>query len=294
MTRVLIIGDSHTGIFGAMPDVVLHTGDPALFTTEDYIKLVDQPDSRLSNFFKSQQSTAKHLIICLGEIDARAHYWKHLATASSQGIDPACYIRQKIENLYQSIKKTADLYDFERVVLWGAPPAVDCVHYNPGYPFIGSVPTRNAMVHLFAREFINRIKQDSTENRIRFSTGFYEYINPLTYLVETDVPIKDGIHYILEVKQQLWNLLTPVVFGDQLIYTGASFDQMQLHTFKVTASTVAQTSLYDTWVREKDIVDSEKYTRKINIKEEDYCLMKNVDTLDAGNQYTELCLQLNI
>jgi hypothetical protein len=285
MSNLLLIGDSGTLALRNIPPAFVYSGVP---TALDFIKQIEKPNSELSRFLKSHQSRARYAVLSLGGLDIRAHWWKHIPET---GISPEAYIQKRVEDFYQSLKKTADLYGLEKIVIWGAPPAIQDVQFVPQYPYYGSAITRNIIKHIFSRSFNNCIHRDLDETRIGQATRFYEYIMP-DYQATPDVPLGDKVHYSFDVKDLLWKTLDPVVFGDLKIYTGNTFDQMQADRFEISSTIVDRTALYNTWILGKDIRSPSKYSRKVHILEDDYHLVNNADTKDAGNRYTELGLSV--
>jgi hypothetical protein len=156
---MIIVGDSHTQVFNGRGNV--HTDDPDIFTQRDFINSIADPNSALTKFFQNNQGNS--LILCLGEIEARVHWWKHLPVSYVEKNTITDYLVDRADQIYQALKTTVDTHNLPKAVLWGAPPAVIKDDYNPHWPFVGSRETRNIMLHIFSCAFINCILNDTNE-----------------------------------------------------------------------------------------------------------------------------------
>jgi len=283
MSSLLLIGDSGTLDLRNLAPEFVYTG---VSTALDYIKLVGQPHSALSRFLKSHQNKARYVVMSLGGLDIRAHWWKHIPENT---VSPEAYIQKRAEDFYRALKTTADLYGLEKIVVWGAPPAIHDVQFVPQYPYYGSAITRNMIKHIFSRAFIDCVDRDIGETRIGHATRFYDYVLP-DYQATSAVPLGDGVHYSHTVTDLLWDTINPVIFGDLKNYTGSLFDSMREDQFEIQTATVDRTILYNTWVLAAHIKNPHRYTRKVSLSGADYHLLNNTDTKDAVPRYTELCL----
>jgi len=283
MSRLLLIGDSGTLALRNLAPEFVYTG---VSTALDYGKQLEQPLSALTKFFKYHLPDARYAVISLGGLDIRAHWWKHIPETS---ISPEDYTQKPVEDFYHALKKTADLYGLEKIVVWGTPPAIHDVKFVPQYPYYGSAVTRNIMKHIFSRSFIDYIDGDIGETRIGYASRFYDYVLP-DYQATSAVPLGDGVHYSHTVTDLLWDTINPVIFGDLKNYTGSLFDSMQKDQFKIQTATVDRTILYNTWVLAEHVKNPRRYPRKVSLLGADYHLLNNTDTKNAVPRYTELCL----
>jgi len=292
MKHTLLIGDSHTGIFHGQPNIVVYGHDDGLYTARNYGELVDQPDSRLNGFYQSFKGSETDVILCIGEVEIRAHWWKHIPAEHVNGKDFKIYIKECAERLYRAIKITVDRYEFSSVLLWGAPPATGNTNYNPAWPFIGSVSTRNILTHLFNHAIIECLNQDPTEKRIKFATGFYDYIDPETFLPTFNIP-SDGVHWSSPLRDFVWNIVNKLLTEDYQVYANPLFDQLKSQTFKISSTTASTTWLYDTWILSKNLQNPQDHDRKITVNGEDYHLIRLEKRDVFPETYTELCLAVN-
>lgn len=289
----LLIGDSHTGIFHGQPNMVVYGHDDGLYTARNYGELIDQPESRLNSFYDSFKGSDTNVILCIGEVEIRAHWWKHIPEEHINGNAFTSYIQECADRLYQATKATVDKHGFSSILLWGAPPATGNTNYNSAWPFIGSVSTRNIMAHLFNSAFLNCIAQDPAETRIKFATGFYDYIDPETYLPTLNIP-SDGVHWSAPLRDFIWNIVEPMLGSDRLTYTNPLFEELKTQTFKISNTTASPTWLYDTWISSKNLQNPQDHKRKITVDGEDYHLIR-LEHRDAFPEtYTELCLAINL
>jgi hypothetical protein len=290
--KTLLVGDSHTGIFHGRPNIVVYGHDDGLYTARNYGELVDQPGSRLNGFYKSFKGPDTNVILCIGEVEIRAHWWKHIPADCATGKDVKSYIQDCAETLYKAIKITVDRNDFSSILLWGSPPATSRTDYNPAWPFIGSVSTRNILTHLFNCAVLECMNRDSSENRIKFATGFYDYIDPLTYLPTLDIP-SDGVHWAPPLRDFIWNIVSNLLTGNNRTYLHPLFDQIKSQSFKISRTESSPTWLYDTWIWGKDLHNPQEHDRKITIDGEEYHLLRLENRGAFPVKYNELCLAIN-
>ena len=291
MSRTLLVGDSHTGIFHGQPNMVVYGHDDGLYTARNYGELVDQPGSRLNSFYQQYQGPDTSVLLCIGEVEIRAHWWKHIPEEHTNGNTFSSYIKECANRLYQAAKTTVDTHGFSSIVLWGAPPATNNTTYNPAWPFIGSVSTRNILAHLFNSAFLECVNQNPSETRIKFATGFYDYIDPLTYLPTFDIP-SDGVHWSSPLRDFVWNTVEPMLNSKDLTYTNPLFDQLATQSFEISSTTATPTWLYDTWILGNDLQNPQDHPRKITVDGKDYHLIRLENRSAFTETYTELCLSI--
>jgi len=284
MNEIIILGDSHTHSFASKGP--RHTDDPALFTSRDYGELITSLYSDLTKFLKT--NPAKNLIVCLGEVEIRAHWWKHITTEYANGNSIQNYIKVRVKSFYDSLKFTADLYNLEKIVLFGAPPAMNNTVYNPSWPFIGSTSTRNIMIHMFNCEFIKAITEDIAETRIGFATGFYHCIDQNTYEAVDNI-LSDGLHWSSELDNNLFSLVELVINEDGYFTVGPAFEHMKDHEFYLSHLTKSAGN-YDTWVNANDLENADLFTRNIIVDGEKYHFL----TINQRKDIEKDCRELSI
>ena len=283
--KILVIGDSHSNMFADVPGVE-HQRSPGAFTARRFA----DPDfsevwSWLSPWLSARRG-ADALVLSASEIDVRAHFWRHIPRAVTQGISLSAFITSKAVELLTAVSRVQRDYAIGRVVLWTAPPATDRTSYNPDWPFVGSVTTRNVLIHLFNCEVQRQIRGNPG---IGLATGFYDYINPDSYLAQDHIP-SDGVHWHNSLKDSLWNQhLLPVIYG-QTVDLGPVYQQMSNHIPRFVATQARPTWLYDTWIRTEDLEQSLDTDPRASINGSDYSRIYLRDRTRFPDSYREMAL----
>lgn len=284
---VLLLGDSHTNIFVTPPVYKFDTGACALdlFTAHRFLDASDTDLwSRLTPWFEQRLSNA--LIVTAGEIDIRAHYWRHIPRRYQSDQDIVSYVNGLCSRYYDKLKSIADHYGIDRVVIWGSPVAGEKALYNSKYPFVGSSATRNMLTHLWNREFY---KISDTDKRFSMATAFYDYIKD-DYSTDPSTPTDDGVHWRYECGPIFWqNYLVPALNQKGFFSNKRFFDMIDDRMIMVEQDSQGQ-YLYDTWARTSNL-SGMLDTKTVSINGMSYSYVTADQRNNLPRSYLELALR---
>jgi hypothetical protein len=285
---ILILGDSHSDIFQNIPDTNrFNVGqcDLGLFTTKRFL---DDDDvdlwSRLTPWFQNNKSDT--LVITSGEIDVRAHFWRHLPRHYTSQQDITTYVRNNVEQFYNKLCKISDLYNIKKIIVWGAPTAGEKAAYNSSYPFVGSSKTRNILTHIWNREFSKFVEID---HRFSLCSAFYHFIED-DYTTSNHSPSHDGVHWEASLGNMLWTNCISIALNKSGLVLGVKWNSVVNDQFDITESASRGLSKYDTWVRtDQPIVGLESPT--INLRGKPYTFVKSEHRVLLPDTYNEIGLE---
>jgi hypothetical protein len=285
--NILLLGDSHSDIFvGAVSNRFnMSQCQSSIFTLQRFINQDDLDLwSNLDPWFNS--NTGSSLIITGGEIDVRAHFWKHIPRSYVNPLDITAYIQNIASKFYQKLVEVCEKYQLEKIVIWGAPVAGERADYNFEVPFVGSSQTRNILVHLWNKSLLEIIKDDP---RISFATAYYNFINPDTYLTIQPNPSHDGVHWHQQFGNTFWEqLISPALNESSIV--GDNFDIIKDDQFEIVESTSNGMQKYDTWAR-TDQLYNDIDTRNILINNISYSWVRADYRSLLPENYKELSIQ---
>jgi len=291
---ILLFGDSHTDIFGGMQDVIKFNTAQCKSSIMTIHRFTDAGDTDLwellDPWFKNNQSSS--LVISVGEIDIRAHFWRHIPRYYQDSQSILDYINSIALKFYNSLVNAFEKYNLERIVVWGAPVAGDGAHYNFKVPFSGSAQTRNILIHLWNRSFVNITNNDS---RISFATAYYNFVDPVTYSTVIPSPSHDGVHWRNEYGPKFWEkLIIPALSSRQNFVAGGLWEIMSNNIIDITETISSGTYQYDTWVRTDQAKDAVG-KKQIVVNKIPYSFITADQRKLLPDQYNELTLKnLNI
>lgn len=279
---VLLLGDSHSDIFLNIPNTSrfnLGTCELKVFTAHRFVNPNDTDLwSKLTPWFEQQTADNKTLIITSGEIDIRAHYWKHMLSYGNL----LQYITDAATRFYQTLSQLIEKYKLEHIVVWGPPVAEERARYVSEYPFGGSAYTRNLIVHYWNREFNKISFNDPT---ITLATAYYNFIDFDTYRSIEPSGSHDGVHWHPGSGPGFWeHFIMPAISGNKIIIDN-----------KDTAVLVEKTSTgehqYDTWARTDQLLSLDNINKSVIIKDNSYSWVRAEQRNQLPQQYRELELQ---
>ena len=287
--NILLLGDSHTDIFvGSVSNRFnMCQCQSSIFTLHRFINQ-DELDlwSNLEPWFKNNTGSPSSLIITGGEIDIRAHFWKHIPRSYINSTDITTYILGTALKFYQKLVEVYEKYQLEKIVIWGAPVAGERADYNYEVPFVGSSQIRNILVHLWNKSLLEVTNNDP---RISFTTAYYNFINPDTYLTIQPNPSHDGVHWHQQFGNTFWEqLISPALNSSSVV--GDNFDIMKNDQFEIVESTSNGTQKYDTWAR-TDQLKNDIDTRNILINNISYSWVRADHRSLLPENYKELSIQ---
>jgi hypothetical protein len=292
---ILLLGDSHTDPFIHMPNVTrcdLSKCTPWLFTTRRFtdpadIDIWSTIDSWIIKHTVDTPNPAKVLVITGGEIDIRAHFWRHIPRHYKTADDIVNYVEDHALNFYNTLVATCEKYNLEHVVVWSSPVAGEKAQYNNEHPFTGSSQTRNRLVHMWNVAFANLIIDN---NKFSLASAFYEFINP-DYTTVNPTPSHDGVHWHDSYGSIFWqNIILPAIENTGL-YLGQNWNLMYDDIFDMTETISQGTQQYDTWVRTDQIKNSDGLDQFVYINGNRYTWVTADKRSLLPEQYIELSLE---
>ena len=295
-SKVLLLGDSHTDIFLGKPNVNrfdVRLCKQQAFTIHRFSDF-DEVDlwSPLANWFEQNTTNSltpcRTLVITGGEIDVRAHFWRHIPRHYQGKNSILSYVQSVAVRFYQSLVTVCEKYGIKKVVVWGAPVAGERAQYNSEHPFVGSSQTRNRLVHIWNREFIRIIENDP---RISLATAYYNFIDPSNYSTVNPSPSHDGVHWHDSYGPVFWEKLIQSCIDGNKIAAGTNWNDMYNDQFDIVESTSQGTRQYDTWARTDQISNLDAIDRHIVINDQSYSWVRAENRNLLPSQYTEIVLQ---
>lgn len=258
MTHTVTIGDSHSGIFQDLAPRWTTYSDA--FTAERFRTGFEGIWRELDPWLRQQRPT--HVVLTAMEIDIRGHWWRHMPRTPDWTM--ASLVSLWAQQFYHSVEQFANRYAIQRVVIWGPPPATDRTTYNPDWPFVGPVATRNRLIDAYNHQMISL----ATE-RIGYATAFYDYVDLSTF-VAVNYTETDGVHYFQTLGDQFWTgLVLPALSGFQQHVPPAQ--ELQYQDQPGTTP-----GLYDTWIRTEDLTQAvTARTTRINDTSYTYMTVKH-------------------
>jgi hypothetical protein len=288
--QILLLGDSHSDIFLKKKNIKrfeMSQCKSNVFTTH---RFADQSEldlwSKLDPWLQHNSNNSP-LIITGGEIDIRAHFWRHIPRIYNEPNDITTYISDKALKFYKMLCLTYEKYRLEKIVIWGAPVAGERATYSYQVPFVGSSQTRNMIIHLWNKSILECIENDP---RISFTTAYYNFINPIDYN-STPNPSPDGVHWDYENGEfsfRCYNeLVLPALSYGSLL--GDNFSIMKNDQFEITESASTGIQQYDTWARTDQLLENTN-ERTVSINNISYSWVRSNQRSLLPNEYKELSM----
>lgn len=293
--KILLLGDSHTDPFIHMPNVTrcdLSKCTPWLFTTHRFTDPTDLDlwstiDDWIIEHTVNTPDPAKVLIVTGGEIDIRAHFWRHIPRHYKTAEDIEKYVQEHALKFYNTLTAVCEKYNLDHVVVWGSPVAGEKAQYNNEHPFTGSSQTRNKLIHLWNVAFAELIID---ADRFSLASAFYEFINP-DYTTVDPTPSHDGVHWHDSYGPIFWeNIILPAIENKGL-YLDEKWNSMYNDTFEMTETLSQGKQLYDSWVRSDQLENTEGLDRFVYINGNTYAWVSADQRSLLPEQYIELSLK---
>lgn len=291
---ILLLGDSHSDPFVNMPNVSrcdLSKCDQWLFTSYRFTNPADfdlwsNINSWLSSNTINSSNPSKILVITGGEIDIRAHYWRHIPREYQHSTDIVKYVERHAVQFFNTIKTVCNTYKLDHVVVWGSPVAGEKAQYNNEYPFSGSSQTRNKLIHMWNVAF-GKLIANSTQ--VSLASAYYDFIN-LDYTTITPSPSHDGVHWHDSYGPVFWeNIILPATTNNG-IFLGKNWEIMRNETFSITETSSQGTQKYDTWVRFNQLNDTNEFNQLAYVNGNTYVWVTANDRSRLPEQYMELTI----
>jgi hypothetical protein len=284
---ILLLGDSHTNIFYDQNVNVfpLNKCNLDLFTNKRFLDDLDHDLwSHLTPWLENNRESK--LIVTSGEIDLRAHCWRHLPRHYTEKSDIVKFIFNLTENFYRKLLDISEKYQLDRIVVWGSPICGEKAQYNSQYPFVGNSKTRNILTHIWNKEFIRLIERD---NVISFSTAFYNFLER-NYQTSNNAPSHDGVHWHNSLSSVFWNnFVIPALDNKGIFLNYLNYNLMYYDNFDLKETLSDGNYKYDTWAKTEQLsvkVDS----KVINVANNSYTYVKAENRNWLPKTYHELSL----
>lgn len=244
MSKVILVGDSHSDLFRSIANIDAYNLKGRVLTAQRFV------DKNFQDIWSSldpwlQARARSNLILCVNEIDIRGHYWRHIPRSNQSVKDQ---VANQAQLLFSRLEEVLAQYSLNSILLWGVPPACNRTLNNHQWPFVGSVETRNRLIHIFNRSFCKLLKPNS---RIKFATAFYKYLDSKSWLTVNHRPT-DGVHWDVSQRDLFYSELVQPLLGDSdsayLIFDQDLFSLLPVD-FTIKSEAVNQSNcLYDSWV----------------------------------------------
>jgi hypothetical protein len=255
-----------------------------LFTTHRFLDDSDRDLwSRLTPWFENNKAHA--LIITAGEVDIRAHYWRHIPRSYSVKEDIVSYVSSLAERFYSKLCHVSDTYGLEKIVIWGSPTCRERAPYNSEYPFVGSAKVRNILTHVWNRELCKSIQKD---HRFSFASAFYNFIDK-DYITLPHSPSHDGVHWSNSQGSLFWNTLILPALSVHGIIAGGEWSGMLSDEFDMAEYESIGNDRYDTWARTDQLL-APTDSRVVEVNKISYTFVRADDRRLLPARYTELGL----
>lgn len=293
---ILLLGDSHSDPFIRMPNVDrfdLSKCNPWLFTSNRFTNpgdtdLWNKLDAWFTSHTINNSNPSKTLVITSGEIDIRAHYWRHIPRHYLEASDIVQFLRSHAVTFYNTLISVCEKYRLDHVVVWSPPVAGERAQYNSEHPFAGSSQTRNKLIHMWNREFSDVIL---STGRFSLATAYYNFINPVDYSTVSPSPSHDGVHWHDSYGPSFWdNIIVPAMSRPGL-FLGENWNLMYNDKFGMTEELSQGTQKYDTWARSDQFQDITGIDHHVHINGHTYSWITASQRSRLPEQYIELSLK---
>ncbi|MEO7387599.1 MAG: hypothetical protein ABIX37_11735 [Gammaproteobacteria bacterium] len=170
------------------------------------------------------------LVLSMGEVDIRTHYWRDLPILVSRGVSVQQVIETKVRAFVHQVTGVCEHFGFPEAILWGPPASnVPGTASNEEFPTTGDNATRNILTHLFSRECF--AIANAGHPRFRFATLFYD-------MVSDDFGtqpgwLADGVHMAPDLKFRCLDRLAPVVARQVTAVAGDRIDRFNRLSFQL-------------------------------------------------------------
>lgn len=292
---IFVIGDSHTAVFNGKN--IVYTPGP--ITARNFCSHGNQYRLNIENLLNECAKPGDSLILCLSEIDIRAHFWRELPIFYSRGMTINEFIKIRVDLLIEELKYFSKTYAFDTVILWGAPPAsLGSKEYNPDFPFVGCSKTRNVITNIFNASFIARCTQLVGEPRIVFSSPFYDMVSD-EFATDTHF-LPDGVHLDNQLHNSVWDRVTILLENRDLIYSvDSKFHKMKNAEVAFVEKDYTlndKKARYNTWIPIKYDVHAHSFQRIVTIaigqSESKFGFINAAQAMELDNSDRQLSLEI--
>ncbi len=231
--KLIIVGDSHTAAFRPFDADILAIFHPGAVTADAFTRTANELTQQLLAFLSCLNPGSGTLVLSMGEVDIRAHYWRDIPLLVSRGMPLDAIIEARVRAFVQAVASTCSHFGFREAILWG-PPASNLpgTADNAEFPTTGDTITRNVLTHLFSRAC--HAIATAGHPCFRFATLFYDMVDD--GLVTAPGWLGDGVHIAGPLRALCLETLAPVVNGDAVAVAGARLARFSQQAFQLTTT----------------------------------------------------------
>ncbi|MBL8200616.1 MAG: hypothetical protein JNK40_06560 [Chromatiales bacterium] len=235
--RLIIVGDSHTVTFRPFDADVLAIFHPGAVTADAFTRPNNELTQQVLAFLSCLNPDGGTLVLSMGEVDIRAHYWRDIPLLVSRGMALEAFIEARVRALVQAVTAACNHFGFREAILWGPPASkLPGTAEHGAFPTTGDTVTRNILTHLFSRTC--HAIASAGQPRFRFATLFYDMVDDD---LATDAGwLADGVHVSGQLKPRCLAALAPVVAGDAPAFAGPRMASFNRQVFELTAAPLAR------------------------------------------------------
>lgn len=235
--RLIVIGDSHTTLFWPFDRNIAAIFHPGPITLDGFCRPNNQSTQQILAFLAAINPEIGTLVLCMSEIDIRAHYWRDFPILISRGMPVEEIVNAKVKRFVQQATAMGKHFGFREVILWGAPASnMPGITEEPGAPTVGDVITRNILTHLLCKS--SALAASEAQTIFRFATPFYDMVTD-DFLTDTTW-LSDGVHIRPEMRPSCLRALAPILAGSTPVSVGERARLFNDHAFGVTTAQVVR------------------------------------------------------
>jgi hypothetical protein len=231
--KLIIVGDSHTSTFRPFDADILAIYHPGPVTADSFTRTNNELTQQLLAFMSCLNPDSGALVLSMGEVDIRAHYWRDIPLLVSRGMPLDGIIEAKVRAFVQAVTATCNHFGFREAILWGPPASkLPGAAEHAEFPTTGDTVTRNVLTHLFSRQC--HAIASAGHPRFRFATLFYDMVDDN---LRTDpIWLADTVHVSPQFKPLCLEALAPVVAGDAAAVAGTRMTRLNRQSFQLTTT----------------------------------------------------------
>jgi len=251
MNHLIIAGDSHTGVFHPFSDEILARYTRGALTMDSFARGQSAAYKDLVEFLKSLNCKGCTLVMCLSEVDLRAHFWRDMPMLESRGLSFDEFMQGKVDAFIARVNQLAGEVALANIILWGAPASqLTRDNHCEELPATGDNMTRNALTHLLNHCLIRTLAKGGSP--LRFATPFYGMVSD--ELVTDTQWLRDGVHLKFALKGHCLSLLQPLVERSAMVTFSKRYDDFKAARFELQSLSreshaVGPSAAFRSWIQ---------------------------------------------
>jgi hypothetical protein len=251
MKHLIFAGDSHTGVFHPFSDDTLAIYTRGALTMDSFSRGQSAAYLDLVAFLKSVNRSGCTLVLCLSEVDLRAHFWRDMPMLAARGLGFDEFVQERVDRFIARADALAAEVGLANIILWGAPASqLTKDNHSEELPATGDNMTRNALTHWLNHCLIRRLGRGGSV--LRFATPFYGMVSD--DLVTDTRWLRDGVHLKFELKAHGLALLQPLVERSAVATFSTRYEHFKglrfgLQCLRREAGAVGASAAFRTWVQ---------------------------------------------